>query len=54
VNDLPMFSEAGLAITMGNASVDVKERANYVTSSNPEDGFAHAIARYVVGTAGGR
>jgi Cof subfamily protein (haloacid dehalogenase superfamily) len=47
-NDLAMFCNAGMAIAMGNASSDVKERAHHVTGSNAEDGFAQAIARYIL------
>ena len=46
-----MFSKAGLSIAMGNASIDVKGRASYVTASNAEDGFALAIERYILNEA---
>jgi Cof subfamily protein (haloacid dehalogenase superfamily) len=42
-NDLPMFANSGVSFAMGNASDDVKKRANYVTDSNERDGFAKAI-----------
>jgi Cof subfamily protein (haloacid dehalogenase superfamily) len=47
-NDLTMFRKAGLSIAMGNASAEVKRQANYVTDSNSENGFARAIARYIL------
>jgi Cof subfamily protein (haloacid dehalogenase superfamily) len=47
-NDLAMFRRAGLSIAMGNASLEVKRQANYVTASNAEDGFAQAIERYIL------
>ena len=47
-NDLAMFRHAGLAIAMGNASVEVKRQARYVTASNGADGFALAIERYIL------
>jgi len=50
-NDLAMFRHAGLAIAMGNASVEVKRQAKYVTASNADDGFALAIERYIVDRA---
>lgn len=53
-NDLPMFTEAGLAIAMGNASSDVKARAHFVTASNDEDGFAAAVERYILPRVPGR
>ena len=43
-NDLPMFDRAGFSIAMGNASEDVKARANRVTASNEQDGFSKAVA----------
>lgn len=48
-NDLEMFSKAGFAVAMGNASDTVKRSAQAVTLSNDEDGFAAAIERYVFG-----
>jgi Cof subfamily protein (haloacid dehalogenase superfamily) len=42
-NDLPMFARAGLAIAMGQAPASVRAEARYVTTSNEEDGVAHAI-----------
>lgn len=47
-NDLSMFRKAGLAIAMGNASNEVMRQARHVTGSNAEDGFAQAIARYIL------
>jgi Cof subfamily protein (haloacid dehalogenase superfamily) len=52
-NDLAMFSKAGLSMAMGNASIDVKRQASYVTASNAEDGFALAIERYILNEAKG-
>jgi Cof subfamily protein (haloacid dehalogenase superfamily) len=48
-NDLEMFRQAGFAVAMGNATDEVKRAAQGTTSSNDEDGFAAAIARYVFG-----
>lgn len=48
-NDVLMFEQAGFSIAMGNASDDVKRKANVVTSSNEEDGFAAAVDRYILG-----
>jgi Cof subfamily protein (haloacid dehalogenase superfamily) len=47
-NDLAMFCKAGLAIAMGNATDEVKQRAHHVTASNAEDGFARAIEQYIL------
>lgn len=42
-NDLPMFRRAGIAIAMGQAPRDVRDAARYTSTSNDEDGVAHAI-----------
>jgi Cof subfamily protein (haloacid dehalogenase superfamily) len=42
-NDVPMFKRAGIAIAMGQAPEPVKAEADYVSTSNDEDGVAHAI-----------
>jgi Cof subfamily protein (haloacid dehalogenase superfamily) len=47
-NDVPMFRQSGLSIAMGNASSDVQREAKYVTTSNEEEGFANAVARYIL------
>jgi Cof subfamily protein (haloacid dehalogenase superfamily) len=47
-NDVPMFRQSGLSIAMGNASPDVQREAKYVTTSNEEEGFANAVARYIL------
>ncbi len=46
-NDLEMIEYAGLGAVMGNASPEVKEKANYVASSNEEDGVAQVIAKFI-------
>jgi Cof subfamily protein (haloacid dehalogenase superfamily) len=48
-NDVEMFSRAGFAIAMANATSEVKALAQAVTLSNDEDGFAAAIDRYILG-----
>ena len=47
-NDVLMFERSGMSIAMGNASEFVKGEANFVTYSNEEEGFAHAIERFVL------
>ena len=42
-NDLPMFARAGISIAMGQAPAEVRSQARYTTTSNDEDGVAHAI-----------
>jgi hypothetical protein len=47
-NDVLMFSVGGVSIAMGNASPDVQRCARYVTTSNEEEGFAHAIDTFIL------
>jgi Cof subfamily protein (haloacid dehalogenase superfamily) len=49
-NDIPMLTAAGLGIAMGNASPDVQQFARHVTRTNDEDGFAHAVDTFVLGS----
>jgi hypothetical protein len=48
-NDVLMFQKSGLSIAMGNASPDVRRQAQFVTSSNEEEGFANAMEAFVLG-----
>jgi 5-amino-6-(5-phospho-D-ribitylamino)uracil phosphatase len=47
-NDLDMLQTAGLGVAMGNASAEVKARADVIVSSNAEDGVAEALERFVL------
>lgn len=47
-NDVPMFEHGGISIAMGNASPDVQQRAQYVTTSYEEEGFANAVERFIL------
>jgi Cof subfamily protein (haloacid dehalogenase superfamily) len=49
-NDVLMFARSGLSIAMGQSDREVKRAARRVTRSNEEDGFAHAVERFVLGT----
>lgn len=46
-NDISMFDVAGLAVAMGQAAPTVQGRADFVTSANTDDGFAHAVERFI-------
>lgn len=46
-NDLSMIEYAGMGVAMNNAVDGVKERANYVTLSNDEDGIAYALDKFL-------
>ena len=39
-NDISMFKVAGISVAVGNAPDEVKNNANYVTTTNDEDGVA--------------
>jgi len=47
-NDLSMFAVSGLSIAMGNADDEVQAAASEVTTSNDDEGFAHAVTRFFV------
>ncbi len=47
-NDLSMIEYAGLGIAMGNASDLVKQKADYTTDSNDEEGVANAIKKFIL------
>jgi Cof subfamily protein (haloacid dehalogenase superfamily) len=49
-NDVLMFNKSGMSIAMGNASKEVQEKANFVTRSNEENGFAFAVEKFVLGS----
>ena len=46
-----MFAHSGLSIAMGNADTQVKRAARRVTRSNEDEGFAHAVERFVLPAA---
>jgi Cof subfamily protein (haloacid dehalogenase superfamily) len=48
-NDMLMFQKSGLSIAMGNASPEVQRQAQFVTTSNEEEGFANAMEVFVLG-----
>ena len=48
-NDVLMFKKSGLSIAMGNASPEVQRQARCVTASNEEEGFAKAVATFILG-----
>jgi Cof subfamily protein (haloacid dehalogenase superfamily) len=47
-NDVLMFAHSGLSSPKGNAPTDVQRAARHVTTSNDEDGFAHAVERFIL------
>lgn len=47
-NDLPMIEAAGIGVAMENAFPEIKKAANYITSSNEDNGVARAIEKFVL------
>ena len=47
-NDLAIIGAAGIGVAMGNATDAVKAKADYVTTSNTEDGVAAAIEHFIL------
>jgi Cof subfamily protein (haloacid dehalogenase superfamily) len=52
-NDVLMFRKSGMSIAMANASPEVQAQATFVSTSNEEEGFANAIARFILPSARG-
>ena len=46
-NDLPMFECDGLKIAMSNADDFIKQKADYITDSNNNNGVAKAIKKFI-------
>jgi Cof subfamily protein (haloacid dehalogenase superfamily) len=51
-NDVLMFRKSGFSIAMGNASDEVKAQANAVTDTNENEGFAKAVRKFILRSAG--
>lgn len=47
-NDISMIEFAGLGVAMGNAEQAVKNIADYITTTNEEDGVAKVIEKYII------
>ena len=45
LNDMEMIQQAGLGVAMENAIPELKEKADWVTSANDDDGLAAAIEK---------
>ncbi len=46
-NDLDMIKLAGTGVAMGNADDFIKQNAEFVTKTCEQDGFAHAVYKYL-------
>lgn len=47
-NDTSMIVQAGIGVAMGNAIDDLKQRADYITTSVDEDGILNALRHFEV------
>lgn len=47
-NDLAIIKTASIGVAMGNATDDVKAKADYITLSNTQNGVAHAIQKFAL------
>ncbi len=47
-NDIAMLDVAGVAIAMGNGTVEVMEAAHYVTKTNEQEGWAIAVEQLIL------
>jgi len=47
-NDMEMIAWAGIGIAMANAFPAVKQKADFITRSNQEDGVAAALQRFIL------
>jgi hypothetical protein len=48
LNDLSMIEYAGLGVAMENANEEVKQKADYITLSNDNNGVANVIYKYIL------
>lgn len=46
-NDLDMFDACGFKVAMGNASKEIKEKADYITLSNEKNGVAYFLNNFI-------
>ncbi len=46
-NDLTMIEMAGAGVVMGNGTDFMKEKADFITKSNDEDGIAYYLENFV-------
>lgn len=47
-NDFDMVKEAGIGVAVANSTPELKDVADYISSSNEEDGVAQAIHKFVL------
>lgn len=47
-NDLELITTAGLGVAMGNAVIELKDCADYISLSNNEEGVLHVIEKFIL------
>jgi Cof subfamily protein (haloacid dehalogenase superfamily) len=47
-NDLEMIEYAGMGVAMSNAPKEIREKADYITLSNKEDGVAYTLDKFII------
>lgn len=47
-NDIALFRSAAIKVAMGNATEGLKQKADFVTGSLQEDGFAQAMNKFIL------
>ena len=45
-NDLSMILQAGIGVAMGNATPELKQHADYITTSVDDDGILNALKHF--------
>lgn len=48
-NDLSMLEFAGMGVAMGNSKDEIKNFADYITTTNDDDGVAKVIEKFILG-----
>lgn len=48
LNDIKMIEQAGIGVAMGNGQEKIKEVADFITSTNNDDGVAKAIEQFIL------
>jgi len=47
-NDIPLFSQAGLKVAVGNGTIALKNHADAIAPANDNDGVGWAIEQFVL------
>lgn len=48
INDYEMFLECKIKVAMGNAMYELKEKSDYITLSNDENGISYFFEKYII------